>query len=53
MGECTAKWGEGSNKEGECLVSRLSSVHPKGLMFGKGGWSIQFSCKGHLNRQKG
>jgi hypothetical protein len=30
----------------------LSSVHPKGLMFGKGGWSIQFG-KGHLNRQKG
>jgi hypothetical protein len=30
----------------------LSSVHPTRLMFGKGGWSIQFS-KGHLNKQKG
>jgi hypothetical protein len=42
MGECTVKCGEGTNKEG-MFGEGLSSVHPKRLMFAKGGWSIQFS----------
>jgi hypothetical protein len=39
-------------QRGRMFHKGLSSLHPTGLMSGKGGWSIHFS-EGHLNKQKG